>query len=1090
MNWKKFNLVNNVIGWMVFAIAAIVYLMTIGPTASLWDCAEFLACVNKLEVGHPPGAPFFMLVYNIITNFTSDPTRVAVMANATSGLLSAFTILFLFWTIGHMARRIIAPDVRPHDLHPARTELTLTESILIWGSSAVGALLYTFTDSFWFNAVEAEVYAFSSWFTALVFWLMFKWEERHEQPRSDRWLVLMAYFMGLSIGVHLLNLLCIPAMALIYYYKRYRNPNLKGAIITLLISFVMIVVMMYGIIQGVPKVGNAFDRFFVNSVGLRFNSGLYIYLILLALVLGGTLYLTDCASKNRKYADKLMRLGILLSVMLMGIPFLGSGIWIGILLSAALAVYLFGKKTLPIKWLHTIQLSLVVVVVGFSTYGVILVRAVADTPMNENDPGNALTLRKYLAREQYGSVPLIYGPSFASRPVAIENDGEVYGEAPKTNPEDPDRYIKYYDKNRYVYPEGSQMLFPRIHSPKPEHIQVYNTWMGRAYDDYSLPTFGQNIRFFLSYQVNFMYWRYFLWNFTGRQNDIQADGSMLRGNAMTGIPFIDNIFLGDTADMPAMTTENKGHNIYYMLPLLLGFLGIGFQLLRGRRGAQSFWITFIFFFMTGLAIVLYVNQTPMQPRERDYSYAGSFYAFSIWIGLGVAGLWMLLRKLKMKEVSAALLASALGLIVPIQMAGQNWDDHDRSGRTIARDMGINYLESCEPNSIIFCFGDNDTFPLWYMQDVEGLRRDVRTVNLSYLGGNWYCKSQQRDIYETKALKMPFLTPKFLSHNEVVEIKPEVSMMPLADALKVATTGETKTLPTDVLLAKVNRGRVMKQVPDNMKHLVLDELPISERGKNYLGLDGLGILDILYGNDWERPVYWTVGSPRDGFSNLGNFQVQTGMTWHLLPVDLRRDSVAVSPINVERTYDLVMNKFRWGGAEKPDTYMDMTCRNTLKSYRSALFVPLAAELIKHGDMKRAQNVLHKCLQAITAQSVPHDESSIYMVDCLYRADMKKQAEEVAGHVARHLMTKLDWMFGLVTKKTDAFLGLMSMGEVEYDLHSALELVRICHAHGSQLMNGYVPRLSSYMKLIQPEETAGQAVPMPDSATSSVADTVHE
>lgn len=1067
MSWKRFNLVNNILGWATFLIAATVYLMTIGPTASLWDCAEFIACVNKLEVGHPPGAPFFMLVYNVITNLTGDPTKVAFLANATSALLSALTILFLFWTIGHMVRRIITPDVRPYDLEPVRTELTLTESILIWGSSLVGALLYTFTDSFWFSAVEAEVYAFSSLCTALVFWLMFKWEERSEQPRSDRWLILIAYFMGISIGVHLLNLLCIPAMALLYYYRRYKTPNIKGALITLIISFGIIIVMMYGIIQGVPKVGGVFDVFFVNNLGMSFNSGLYIYLVLLSAILGGTLYLTDRASKGLKHNDKLMRAGILGGVMLMGIPFFGNGTAIGIILSAALAIFLFTRKRLPIKLLHTLQLSLVVVLIGFSSYGVILVRAIANPPMNENNPRNALTLRKYLAREQYGSTPLFYGPTFASRPIAVEKNGEVIGEAPRDSINNKDRYIKYYDRNKYIYPGNAQMLFPRIYSPQASHIQVYNSWMGRAYNDYTMPTFGDNLRFFLTYQVNFMYWRYFLWNFTGRQNDIQADGGLLRGNAMTGIRFIDNLFLGDTSNMPKMTTENKGHNVYYMLPLLLGLLGIAFQLLKGKeKGAQSFWITFFLFFMTGLAIVLYVNQTPLQPRERDYSYAGSFYAFCIWIGMGVTGLWVILKKLKMKDTGAAILASALALIVPVQMASQNWDDHDRSGRTIARDIGNNYLESSEPDGIIFCFGDNDTFPLWYMQDVEEVRRDIRTVNLSYLGGGWYCNQMQRNNYDAPALKMEYLTPHFLAHNEMVGIEAVKPMMGLAEGLHFATTNEAKTLPTDVLVALVNKEKLLKQVPEHLHENILENLPISERNKRYLGLDGLGVLDIIHGNDWERPIYWTVGSPRDAFSNLANFHVQTGMLWKFLPVNLlNSDSTSIAPIDLDRTYDLVMNKFRWGGAENPKVYMDMTCRNLMMTYRTNVFVPLAKGLLQRGETEKAREVLKKCLVSVRHEVVPHDEFSIYLMEVLYDAGLKKEADEVAQHIASSVMSKLDWMFGMITTKTDIFFKLMEAGEVDYEMRNAIGLIQICNKKNSQIVNNLVPRIDTYRQLIE-------------------------
>uniref|UniRef100_UPI0035A0FE88 glycosyltransferase family 117 protein n=1 Tax=Porphyromonas loveana TaxID=1884669 RepID=UPI0035A0FE88 len=697
MDLKRFRFLNNVAGWAVFAVAAIVYLMTIEPTASLWDCAEFIVCVNKLEIGHPPGAPFFMLVYNVVSHFTSDPAQVAWFANATSALASAFTILFLFWTITHLVRRMLVPLARnASGMEEPACSISLAHVIAILGSGAVGALAYTFSDTFWFSAVEAEVYALSSFFTAAVFWLMLKWEERADNPRSDRWLVLIAYMMGLSIGVHLLNLLCIPAMALVYYYRRSAKPTNKGAFIALIVSFVLIIVMMYGVIQGIPKVAGVFDVFAVNTLGLSFNSGLYFYFFLLAAILIWSVSetYTSLGTGDKKSSTKgiRMRVATLLSIVLMGIPFIGSGVVLGIILTGAIAYWLFASKHLNVRFLHTALMSMLVILVGFSSYGVILVRAVANPPMNENAPSNAFSLRSYLAREQYGSTPLFYGPTFASQPVGLKDGESVTGPSPKQSPGDKDQYETLYTQREYDYGDTGMMLFPRVYSSADGHPQAYNIWMGRSETDSSIPTFGENLKFFFNYQVNYMYWRYFLWNFVGRQNDLQGDGGLLRGNAMTGIPFIDKMLIGPTDGMPDFIAKNPGHNVYYMLPLLLGLIGISFQLMRKEKGTQSFWITFLLFFMTGLAIVLYLNQPPGQPRERDYAYAGSFYAFCIWIGFGVAGLADLLRRAKLSETAAAVVASVVALLIPLQMAGQNWDDHDRSGRYVGRDFGVNYLE--------------------------------------------------------------------------------------------------------------------------------------------------------------------------------------------------------------------------------------------------------------------------------------------------------------------------------------------------------------------------------------------------------------
>ena len=745
---KQYNLVNNVVGWLTFLVAAFVYCSTIEPTASFWDCPEFITTGYKLEIGHPPGAPFFMLTANLFSQFASDPSQVARMVNTMSALLSATTILFLFWSITHLTRKLILKDWN---------SLTTAKLIAIEASGLVGALIYTFSDTFWFSAVEGEVYAYSSAFTAVVFWLILKWEDHADEPHSDRWLVLIAYMTGLSIGVHLLNLLCIPAIVLVYCYRRFPNIELKGSLIALAVSFVIVAAVLYGVVPGIITVGGWFELFFVNTLGCPFNTGEVVYIFLLVAVVIWAIYET--------YTDKSLRrqnLAFVLSVGMLGIPFYGWG-WSAAIIGAVVLValwFLLGykrtieKKLVPLVSSHvknTVLLCLLMLMIGYSSYALIVIRSTANPPMDQNSPEDIFTLGSYLSRDQYGDRPLLYGQAYTSQ-VAYDVEGNmciprrvkgapVYQRKEKASKDEKDSYFIVNTKDKLVYAQN--MLFPRMYSP--DNAQAYESWLGGVdgtdvpYDrcgesvTVKVPSQIDNIRFFLSYQCNWMYWRYFMWNFCGRQNDIQGNGELDHGNWITGIPFIDNLMYGDQSKLPDSLKNNKGHNVFYGLPLLLGLIGLFWQAWRGRRGIRQFWVVFFLFFMTGLAIVIYLNQTPMQPRERDYAYAGSFYAFAIWCGLGVAALIDIIEK-KLNKRSTAI-SAAVGvvcLLVPIQMASQTWDDHDRSNRYTCRDFGQNYLMTLQDkgNPVIFTNGDNDTFPLWYNQEVEGVRTDARVCNLS------------------------------------------------------------------------------------------------------------------------------------------------------------------------------------------------------------------------------------------------------------------------------------------------------------------------------------------------------------------------
>ncbi|MDE6172030.1 MAG: DUF2723 domain-containing protein, partial [Bacteroides sp.] len=786
---KQYRTVNNLMGWITFIIAATVYCMTIEPTASFWDCPEFITTGYKLEVGHPPGAPFFMLVANLFSQFASDASTVAKMVNYMSALMSGACILFLFWSITHLVRKLVITD---------ENHITYKQLVTVMGSGLVGALAYTFSDTFWFSAVEGEVYAFSSLFTAVVFWLILKWEDVADEPHSDRWLILIAYLTGLSIGVHLLNLLCLPAIVLVYYYKKVPNADVKGSLLALMASGVLVAVVLYGMVPGIVKVGGWFELLFVNTLGMPFNSGVMVYIVVLAVSIIWGVY-ESYVERNKLF----MAISFVVTIALLGIPFYGHGtsaVVIGVLVISFLFLYLSPNIQAKLKeryrisarTLNTALLCTMMIVIGYSSYAIIVIRSTANTPMDQNSPEDIFTLGEYLGREQYGTRPLFYGQAFSSKVALdvkdgycsprISYNGTKFIRKEKATPDEKDSYIEIPGRIEYEYAQN--MLFPRMYSS--QHANEYHAWVDiKGYDVpydqcgqmimVNMPTQWENIKFFFSYQLNWMYWRYFLWNFAGRQNDLQGSGEIEHGNWITGIPFIDNWLVGDQSLLPQELQNNKGHNVFYCLPLLLGIIGLLWQAYRGQKGIQQFWVVFFLFFMTGIAIVLYLNQTPTQPRERDYAYAGSFYAFAIWIGMGVAGLIQLIidngqltikklfcqgkedeaarKKLSIVNCQLSIAIVLLCLLVPIQMASQTWDDHDRSDRYLARDFGQNYLMSLQEsgNPIIYTNGDNDTFPLWYNQETEGFRTDARTCNLSYLQTDWYIDQMKRPAYDSPSL---------------------------------------------------------------------------------------------------------------------------------------------------------------------------------------------------------------------------------------------------------------------------------------------------------------------------------------------------
>ena len=1036
---KQYKLVNNVLGWLTFLVAAFVYCSTIEPTASFWDCPEFITTGYKLEVGHPPGAPFFMLTANLFSQFASDPTQVAKMVNTMSALLSATTILFLFWSITHLARKLILKDW---------SEMTMGKLIAIEASGLVGALIYTFSDTFWFSAVEGEVYAYSSAFTAIVFWLILKWEDHADEPHSDRWLVLIAYMTGLSIGVHLLNLLCIPAIVLVYCYRRYPHIELKGSLLALLASFVIVAGVLYGVVPGIITVAGWFELLFVNQLGCPFNTGEIVYIILLVAIVIWAIY--------ESYTDrnfKRQNLSFTLAVGMLGIPFRGMG-WgaaiVGIIILAAIYFGLnYRKKTdkqlVPVvsaRFKNTALLCMLMLMIGYSSYAVIVIRSSANPPMDQNSPEDVFTLGSYLSRDQYGDSPLLYGQAYTSQ-VAFDVDGNmcipkrkegaaIWQRKEKASDTEKDSYFVVSHKDKLVYAQN--MLFPRMHSSA--HAQAYESWLGGVtgtnvpYDrcgeqvTVKMPTQWDNIRFFLSYQCNFMYWRYFMWNFAGRQNDLQGSGEPEHGNWITGISFIDNWMLGDQSKMPQELKDNKGHNVFYCLPLLLGLIGLFWQAWRGQRGIRQFWVVFFLFFMTGLAIVLYLNQTPQQPRERDYAYAGSFYAYAIWCGLGVLAIYdMLKKRIKGNEVALAGIVGVVCLLVPIQMASQTWDDHDRSGRYTCRDFGQNYLMTLQDkgNPIIFTNGDNDTFPLWYNQETEGVRTDARVCNLSYLQTDWYIDQMKRPAYDSPSVPISWPRIDFCSGtNDYVQVDPSLKQQvlnfykeypkeakaqlgdnpfELKNVLKYwvrSKDSDTHVIPTDTLYLTIDKEAVKKSGMMMASDTIPDKMIISLAGKRALYKNDLMMLEMLAQCNWTRPLYvaTTVGS--ENYMNLGDNFVQEGLAYRITPFTTNKNGA--KNFDTDKTYNNVMNRYKFGGLETPGLYLDETVMRMCFTHRH-LFAQLALQLIEEGKNDKALKVLRKCEKVLPNYNVPYtfmsgsaDVARAYAL-LGYKADAKRVLAEV-------------------------------------------------------------------------------------------------
>ncbi len=995
---KNFKLYNNLLGWLVFFISLIVYFLTLEPTVSLWDCGEFIASSYKLQIGHPPGAPFFMVIARFASLFAGGNTeKVALMVNGMSATASAFTVMFLFWSITHLALKLLHAGIRglQKSIHANTNQIAASLSpaklIAVLGSGLVGSLAYTFTDTFWFSAVEGEVYASSSFFTAVVFWAILKWENEADDKYANRWLILIAYLMGLSIGVHLLNLLAIPAIVLVYYFRKYKIST-RGIIYALIISAVLLGSFMYFIITGIVWLASRFELIFVNGFGLPYNSGIIFYTILL---IAGLVYGIHNSLKKNKVL------------------------------------------------LNTILTCAAVVILGYSSYAVIVIRSSAEPPMDENDPENVFSLLYYLNREQYGDRPLLSGPYFNARPIGTKQGKATYTQIDG----------KYQITNRklsYEFDKKFTTFFPRMWSSEDKHINGYIQWAGlnesKLYNpirdkngnvrrdsegnilyDRSAPkrppTFLENLKFFFSYQVGHMYFRYFMWNFVGRQNDVQGDGGPLNGNWISGIKFIDTILIGSQDKLPDELKNAPSRNTYYFLPLILGLLGMFFQL---QRDVKNFWVVMFLFLLTGLAIVVYLNQKPFEPRERDYSYAGSFYAFTIWIGLGVLGLFESLPDKFQKRTTAFLISIVCLLLVPGILAAENWDDHDRSGRYTARDIAYNYLNSCERNAILFTLGDNDTFPLWYAQEVEGIRTDVRVVNLMLLNMDWYINQMRRKAYESDPLPISTPPEKFRNGtNDIIYIQERTNITAdLKDIMqfilsdKPGTKLETHTgesysfIPTRNFRIPVDTTFVIKNGTVKPKDASLIVPSIEWRfTRNRLLKSDFIVLDILANNNWERPIYY-VSEGHDGTLGLDNYFQLEGLAYRLIPIkNQERSQLNAGRVDTEILYDKLMNTFRWGRMNEPDVYLDDFHKRTFSIIRMRnRFVRLADELIKNGENKKALMVLDKCNELAPQHVLPFDYFSIEMAQTYYRLNAIEKANAILeqyGNICNdYLMYYLD------------------------------------------------------------------------------------
>lgn len=929
----NYNKLNNITGWLIFFVATLVYVLTLEPTASFWDCGEFISCSYKLMVPHPPGAPFFLLVGRFFSLFAPDVHHVAYMTNLVSAVSSGFTSLFLFWSITILGKKAVSKDMQPDN----------GQTLAILGAGVIGSLAYTFTDSAWFNAVESEVYAMSSFFTAFVFWAILKWEGRSEEEGSDKWIILIAYMMGLSIGVHLLNLLTVFALAFVVYFKKY-SPDLKGIVITLILSAVIILGILEGIIPGLPTIAGKLEVLFVNGLGLPFGSGIVFFVLLV---------------------------------------------------SAALIYGIYYSVQQQKRILNTALLCVTFILIGYSSYVMIPIRSAYDPPIDMNDPQDVMSFVSYLKREQYGDRPLFKGPYFtAGYPIDFKKGAPIYRKGKN-------KYEIYDYKMEYIYNPKHVTLFPRAYSEQAHHVKAYRRWMDLPRGK---PTMADNLKFMFNYQIGHMYIRYFMWNFAGRKSDFQDAGWMSPAD------------WSDKEDLPHYIKSNKGRNNYFLLPFIAGIAGMIYHF--RKRQKDGIIVTLLFFF-TGIAIVLYLNQPPVEPRERDYTFAGSFWAFSIWIGMAVLMLAEALDKVLKNKFATASIATLICAIVPAILAAQNWDDHDRSKRYHSVDSAKNLLNSCAPNAILFTGGDNDTYPLWYAQEVEGFRTDVRVCNLSLLNTDWYISQMKRRAYESAPLPISMPLDQYLQgtndrvpvmeSDKVLNLKEFIKLVANNDpAVKAETRGGESIvyLPTQNLQLDIDKNKVLSSniIPDKYKSFVLDKLTWKVTNGEAIDKKSLVILDMIATNNWDRPIYFSTTISPNEFLNLKEYTQLEGMAYRLLPV-----KVPGSPegwIDTDIMYNNMMNKFFWRGLDDPEVYYNEWYYSFTSSERLQFYI-LADELAKEGNKDKAKGALLKSLRLMPDASLPFDESIANYVPLLFKLDEKQKANFIIKTMGPRIEKNLEY-----------------------------------------------------------------------------------
>jgi len=1018
MNYRK---VNNLVGWIIGAIAYIVYIKTMEPTVSFWDCGEFLSCAYRLEVGHSPGAPFFMLVQRLFGMFAPSADKAAMFINSLSVLTSALTILFLFWTITHLAKKMVSGDNEPNQ----------DQTLLIMGAGIVGALAYTFSDTFWFSAVEAEVYGTSSFFTAITFWSIFKWERVADKKYADRWLLLIFYLIGVSVAVHLLNLLTIPAIIMVYYYKRYETTPL-GTIIAFLVGCAILGFVQFGVIQYIPQFASKFDILFVNNFGLPIDSGAIVFLLLLV----------------------------------------GLCIWL-----------LFFSRKKGLYLIHTGVLCLLFVVIGYSSYIVAIIRSRADVPVDMTNPDNVISFLSYVNREQFGQQPLFFGPDFTSQPSEIADKGPIYTLSKKANGKE------YYEvvgkKLEPEYDASQERFFPRMYdNNEAMHINFYRNYVGLGKDE--TPSSADNLKYFWDYQMNWMWWRYFMWNYAGRQNDFEGQGEPRSGNWISGIKFIDNHRVGDIDLMSYGYRNNGARNELYFLPLILGLFGLFYHFNKDKKGAI---VVMVLFFFTGAAIGIFLNMPPVQPRERDYAFAGCTFAFAMWIGLGVLMVNDLFQNfLKGKGGIILTILLCLG-VAPVLMAKEEWWDHDRSKKTLARDVAYNTLMSCAPNAILFTAGDNQTYPLWYLQEVEGIRHDVRIINTSLLGIDWYIDQMNYRINDADALPMIWKRNGYIGDhcNYIRYIKnpqiPDDKYFNLEEICNFITSddannkvplqsGETENyFPTkNFFLPAQNKDYLVKAglVKAQDTGRINTEFKFTYP-KNVAYKSDIAILNIIAGvakEGWKRPIYFDAGLPADNYVGVADYLHLEGILDRVMPyktIDSVKDNQVSGTIDVDKSYNLFMNVYSWNSSSRTDVYFDEPNRREFFPYRmDAAFI--ANNLSEHGRKDDAVKILDKVMAGITQRSYDYDFTAYYVAAAYFRAGASKKGMDLSNKIIKNIEDDVNWTYSLddegkatMGSELNQYWQIMSsLGSVAYTMNDTASMQQI-----QNKMRSLQPRMKPFI-----------------------------